>query len=145
MHVLFVVCPALSVLAFVVDHPFGGQSVVWDQRDYCCLLFLTPLIFRKIAVMHWSEPNLTTSYLSYCVPGILVLGTNDPDLGTPFAKAGCLQWLSGLSASHSMCRPWFLQGLWAFQPFLCVCRWVLPLHDHPLWHATKRLRNKVSA
>ena len=49
----------LSVLAFKADYQFGGQSVVWDQRGYCCLLFLTPLIFlhQKIAVMHQSEPK----------------------------------------------------------------------------------------
>ena len=49
----------LHVFRFEVDHPFSGQSVVWDQKGYCCPLFLTPLIFLliKIAVMHWSEPK----------------------------------------------------------------------------------------
>ena len=57
MNVLLVVCHMLHVFSFEVDYPFSGQSVLWDQRGSCCLLFLTPLIFllRKIASMHWSE------------------------------------------------------------------------------------------
>ena len=31
-----------------------------------------------------------------------------------FDKTGCLQWLSGLVFTHSMYRPWFLQGLSGF-------------------------------
>ena len=47
------------VLEFEVDHPFGGQPVVWDQSGYCCLLFLTSLIFllQKLALLHCSEPK----------------------------------------------------------------------------------------
>ena len=91
--VLLVLCCVLYVFSFEVDHPFSGQSVLWDQRGYCSPLFLTPLIFllRKIAVMNWSEPK------SYNKPFELMhswdsgLGANDPDIGTPLAKAGCLQ------------------------------------------------------
>ena len=43
-------------------------------------------------------------------------------------------------AGHDYCKVF-----WVHQPCLCVCRWVLPLHHHPLWHVTKRLWNTVSA
>ena len=43
-------------------------------------------------------------------------------------------------AGHDSCRV-----LLVFQPCLCIFRWVLPLHHHPLQHVTKRLGNKVSA
>ena len=106
------VCPLCSVscvawLSFEVDHLASGQSVIWDQRDIACPLFLN----QKIAVMHWSEPSLITNHLCYCIPGIWALGANDPVIGTPFAKAGCLQQLSGLAASCSMHRSQFLLGL----------------------------------
>ena len=58
------VCPLCSVshvvcFSFEVDCSFGSQCVLGNQRGYCCLLFLTLLIFllQKIAVMHWSEPK----------------------------------------------------------------------------------------
>ena len=111
MHVLFVVCHVLSALAFKVDCPFGGQSVAWDQRGCCCLLFLTPLIFllQKIAIMHWFALK------SYNRPFELLhswdFGCRGQWLGyrTPFAKGGCLQWLCGISsliqcAGNGSCR-----------------------------------------
>ena len=106
MHVLFVVCHLLSVLASEVYHPFGGQSVVWDQRGYCCLLFLTPLIFliQKIAVMHWSEPKSSNRLFELLHSLDFGFRASNPDKGTSFAKAGCLQRLSSLSASCPMCR-----------------------------------------
>ena len=45
MHVCLVVCHMLHAFSFEVDHLFSDQSVLLDQRGYCCPLFLTPLIF----------------------------------------------------------------------------------------------------
>ena len=73
------------------------------QRGIACSLFLTPLFLtQKIAVMHLSEPKSYNNHLSYCIPMLLALGANDLDIGTPFAKADCLQQLSSLLASCSM-------------------------------------------
>ena len=47
-------------------------------------------------------------------PRFLALGANDLVIGTPFDKAGCLHWPSGLVASCSMCRSWCLWGLQRF-------------------------------
>ena len=44
MYVLLAVCHMLHVFGFEVHHPFTWQSVLWDQRGYCCPVFLTPLI-----------------------------------------------------------------------------------------------------
>ena len=69
-------CPPLSVLhaaclSFEVDHLFSSQSVPWNQKVTACLLFLTPLFPHSGTVItHWSESNLTTSHLSYCIPRI---------------------------------------------------------------------------
>ena len=35
-------------------------------------------------------------------------------------------------------------GLTGFQPCLCFCRWVPPLHHHPQKHVTMRLGSRVS-
>ena len=51
-------CPSCSescasCLNFDVYYLFSGQSVLWDQRDTACLLFLTSLFsYSEIAVMH---------------------------------------------------------------------------------------------
>ena len=138
-------CPLCNVshgvcFSLDVDQPFDSQSVVWDQRSYCCLFIINPLIFllQKIAVMHWSEPTSYNKSFELLCSWDFGLGANDLHIGTPFTKAGCLQWLSGHSVSCSRCSSWFLWGIHA-------CRLVLPLHYHPLWHVTKRPGNKVGA
>ena len=52
------------------------------------------------------------SFLS--IPWIWVLVANDPAEGNAFDITGCLQQLSGLVASPSMHRSWFLWGLTGF-------------------------------
>ena len=94
----------VACLSFEVDHLFSGQPVLWNQKVVAFIAFYSIVSLRKIAVMHWSELK------SYNKPFELLhsldsgFGANDPDIVIPFAKAGCLQQLSSLSASHSMNR-----------------------------------------
>ena len=83
--------------------------------------------------------SLTTSHLSYCIPGILALGTYDLVTGPSFPKqvaySDSLAFQPPIQCpGHESCGV-----LWVFQPCLCICRWVLPLHHHPLWHVSKRM------
>ena len=71
------------------------------SKGYCLFIVSHSSVFslRKELWSTGQNLGLTTSHLSYCIPGILALGANDLDIGTPFANADCLQLLSGLSAS----------------------------------------------
>ena len=77
----------IACLSFDIEHLFSSQSVLWDTRAIACPL----LVNQKIAVMHWSELK------PYNKPFVLLhsqdfgLGPNDLVMGTPFAKAACLQ------------------------------------------------------
>ena len=112
------------------------------KRATACPLFLT----QNIAVMHWSEPKsynklfelLHSQYFGFRGPMLQlqeillpkqVAYNNSLALQPPVPCAG-----------HDSCRV-----LWVLQPCLPICRWVLSLHHHPLWHVMKRLGNKVVA
>ena len=133
------VCPLCSMSCvtcwiFEVGCLFWWSICAVGSKGY----WLSTVPPPKIAVMHWSEPKSYNELVCLSHSLILALGANDLDIGTPFAKAGCLQWLSGLVVSHSMCMSWFL---WVLQLCLHIC--VLPLHHHPQWHVMKGLGNKV--
>ena len=145
---LYPLCSMLCAvcLAFEVDHPLGGQSVVWNQRGYYCLLFFTPLIFllQKIAAMNWSEPKSYKPFELLCSQDFGFRGQ-----WSRYRNSFCqsrVAYNDSLTiqppiqcTDHDSCGVF-----WAYQPCFCACRWVLPLHHHPLWHVTKRLGNKVN-
>ena len=102
---------------FLVCHMLPVQALKWIIHLVVNLCFgikgatAYPLFLtQKIAVMHWSEPK------SYNKPFELLCSHN-----FGFRHHG-----------HDSCGV-----LWVFQPCLCICRWVLPPHHHPLWHVTK--------
>ena len=93
-------CSALCAECFKLIVYLVANLCYGIKGATACPLFLT----QKIAVMHWSEPKSYNKPFELLHSLDLALRANDPDIGTPFAKAGCLQQLSSLSASHSMSR-----------------------------------------
>ena len=103
---------------------------------------------QKIAVVHWSDPkSYNEPHVLIAIPWILALGANDPVIGTPFQQSRLLPViLPGLASLSFNTQVMILsEFFWVLQPCLCFCRWVLPLHNHTLWHVAMRLGNRVGA
>ena len=79
LNAVIYVCPLCSMLhathqSFEVDHPFSGQSVLWDQMAIAYPSFLNP---TKLLSCTGQILSLTASPLCYWFPGILSLEAND--------------------------------------------------------------------
>ena len=94
VQVLIITCVPLKLITYSSD-----QSVLWNQRAIAYPLCSS---IQKLMSCTGQIQGLTMN--SLCLLGPLDFGfrTNDLVMGTPFNKAGCLQWISGLITSHSM-------------------------------------------
>ena len=66
----------------------SGQSVLWNQRAIAYPLHSS---IQNSCHALIRDLVLKQAICAYHIPWILALGANDPVVGTPFDKAGCLQ------------------------------------------------------
>ena len=120
-----------------------SKGKVINQLLLCIHLFsIIPICH---AICDAKPKSCNRSYVHSCVPRILEDFPNDPWVGTA-NDFNCSLWqLSDCVGRHSIARPWFPQGLVGLVAFLCICRWVLPLHYHPLLYIVCYLVVKVGA
>ena len=95
---------------------------------------------QKIPVMHWSEPRSHNKPCELSCSRDFGFKGKSPSYFQIVYNDSLAFWPLIQCVGHDSCRV-----LLVFQPCLHFCRWVLPLHHHPLWHVTKRLGYKVGA
>ena len=92
---------------------FKEEQVLWCYEGVkWLLLFNCTSIKQYVGYCMWCDPkSYSRFYVHFCVPWILEVFTNDHCAGTINDHICHLYQLSICVGTHSICRPWFSQGL----------------------------------